>query len=47
MRWLVEVAIGAMLDERARRAVEETLLDWAHESRLTRDFALGSASFGA
>lgn len=32
MRWLVEVTIGAMLDERSRRAIEETLLDWAHEA---------------
>jgi molybdopterin synthase catalytic subunit len=36
VRWLVEVTIGAMLDERSRRAIEETLLDWAHEADQTQ-----------
>ena len=36
MRWLVEVTIGAMLDARSRRAIEETLLDWSHEAQLAR-----------
>jgi hypothetical protein len=36
VKWLVEITIGTMLDARARRAIEETLLDWSHEAQRAR-----------
>jgi hypothetical protein len=36
VRRLVDATIGAMLDARARRAIDETLLDWAHEAQEAR-----------
>jgi lipopolysaccharide export LptBFGC system permease protein LptF len=37
VRRFVDATIGVMLEPRARRAIDETLLDWAHESQLARD----------
>jgi hypothetical protein len=31
VRRLLEVVVGPLLDSRARRALEETVLDWCHE----------------
>lgn len=36
MRPFLEGAIGPLLDSRARRALEETLVDWSHEAALAR-----------
>jgi hypothetical protein len=36
VRRFLEAAIGPLLDSRARRALEETLLDWSHEAALAR-----------
>jgi hypothetical protein len=36
VRPFLEGAIGPLLDSRARRALEETLLDWAHEAEFAR-----------
>lgn len=36
MRRLLDVTLGQLVDSRGRRALNETLLDWAHEGELAR-----------
>jgi hypothetical protein len=36
VRRLLELTLGPLLDSRARRAIDETLLDWSHEAALAR-----------